>query len=159
MLTASLSPGSGYTPLHIACRLASGPDFGFVQFLLEKGADPNIVWYSKKDTPFLYLFWTCAQYHKCFWTPDCLECIRLFIVSGVDVNLRNIDGNTALIYLLQKPPGKNKISLEILKVLLDSGADPLLPGLTPLLKCHRDWLTPMQYAQALGFEEHLELHD
>lgn len=159
-------PGYTNTPLYIACSSCYGPDFGFVQFLLDEGADPNIIERSSGETPFLHLFWLCEQYssskwvsnsmiYNCFWTADCLDCIKLFISYGVDVNLQNKSGNTALIYLLQKPPGNNKTSMEILKLLLESGADPLLPGLVPL-KCNCNWLTPMEYAQARGFEEHLK---
>lgn len=148
------SPGNGHTPLYIACSSCYGPDFDFVQFLLNEGADSNILENSSKATPFLHLFSMCAQYNKCFWTQDCLGSIKLFIEMGVDVNLKDKEGNTALIYLLQKPPGNNKISIEILRILLESGADLLLAGLVPLNTCHRDWLTPMEYARAHGFEEH-----
>lgn len=163
--------GYGNTPLYIACSSCYGPDFGFVQFLLDVGADPNIVESSTGRTPFLHLFWLnvdchvdkwirrdkwiAAHFeHKYFWTQDCLECLQLFISFGVDVNLRDKKGNTALIYLLQKHPGN--ISMKILELLLESGADPFLPGLTPLLKTHYDWLTPMEYARAPGFEKYFE---
>lgn len=149
-------PGNGHTPLYIACSSCYGPDFDFVQFLVGEGADPNILENSSNTTPFLHLFSLCAEYNKCFWTPDCLKSIKLFINFGVDVNSRDKNGNTALIYLLQKPPGNNKISMEILKILLESNADPLLPGLTPLNKLHLDWITPMEYARARGFEEHFK---
>ncbi|TVU13757.1 hypothetical protein EJB05_37183, partial [Eragrostis curvula] len=76
----------GRTPLFFAASKGRPQALGI---LLDHGADPNRI----KDNSFSPLMMACGGSRS-------LECIKLLLQAGADVNLRTPDGNTALIDLI-----------------------------------------------------------
>jgi len=72
---------SGLTPLHLA---AIKGQVAIAEFLLQKGADPNLA-EANGDTPLHF----AASYGY-------VEIVRSLLEHGAKVNLRNLDGKTAL---------------------------------------------------------------
>lgn len=91
--------GGGSWPLHDACR--SG-DAAAVSYLLGAGADPNLT--STGETA----LFTAV-------TGDNLECVRLLLDAGADVNATDCDGWTCLFHLRSE---------RVADFLLERGADP-----------------------------------
>ena len=72
---------SGLTPLHLAAWKGHAD---VVKFLLDQGADPNVV-ENSGDTPLHY---------AASW--GFVDCARLLLSRGAEVNMRNRDGQTPL---------------------------------------------------------------
>jgi hypothetical protein len=110
----TLTDWSGNTPLHEAAK-AGRP--AVMKLLLKKGADPNARNREGK-TP---LFGVSKR-----------DCVKLLVSSGCDVNLEDHWGNTALT--------EQWWDLDVLKSLLDAGANPNSPN--------RNGVSPLQRAVA-----------
>ena len=91
--------GGGCWPLQDACRSGNA---AAVAFLLQVGANPNL-----NSTGETALFAAVSS--------DSLECVRLLLGAGADVNARDCDGWTCL-FLLR--------SERVAHYLLEHGADP-----------------------------------
>ena len=91
--------GGGCWPLHDACREGNAAT---VSFLLEVGANPNLT--STGETA---LFSAVVS--------DSLECVRLLLEAGADVNATDCDGWTCLFHLQSE---------QVARYLLERGADP-----------------------------------
>ena len=93
--------GDGTWPLRDACEVRNSEA---VAYLLRAGADPNLT-----STGGIALFAAVAS--------DSLECVRLLVEAGSDVNARDCDGWTCLFHLRSVPVARH---------LLEHGADPAL---------------------------------
>ena len=93
--------GDGTWPLRDACQEGNTQA---VAYLLRVGADPNLT--STGETA---LFAAVAS--------DSLECVRLLVKAGSDVNARDCDGWTCLFHLRSVPVARH---------LLEHGADPAI---------------------------------
>jgi ankyrin repeat protein len=91
--------GGGCWPLHDACQAGNT---AAVSFLLKVGANPNLT--STGETA---LFSAVAS--------DSLECVRLLLAAGADVNATDCDGWTSLFHLQSE---------QVARYLLEHGADP-----------------------------------
>jgi ankyrin repeat protein len=91
--------GGGSWPLHDSCEAGNAEA---VRFLLEHGADPNLT--STGETA---LFAAVAK--------DSLECVRLLLDAGAQVNALDVDGWTCLFRLRSEA---------VARYLLANGADP-----------------------------------
>ena len=95
-------PGpDGVTPLILAAHTGN---CDIVRFLIKAGAHLD----CREDNGMTAI--VAAARH------DQFPCVRLLIVAGCDVNIQDAFGNTPLIYLLDQD--------ELVKILLDAGADP-----------------------------------
>ncbi|MGH7134604.1 MAG: ankyrin repeat domain-containing protein, partial [Pirellulales bacterium] len=99
---AGLKGLGGSTPLMYAVLYG---DADAVRLLLDTGADPNV----RNE----------AGASALMWAVDDLEKTRLLLQRGADVNARSDDGRTALAIAASRFG-----SLEVVRMLLDSGADP-----------------------------------
>jgi ankyrin repeat protein len=103
----------GYTPLHLAARRPDNEKA--IELLLQQGADVNIPDPTGRNA----LLVSVGSHQK--------EYIGLLVSKGIDINSQDNDGNTALHYPLINVL-KNKMYLpyskEIVKILLEEGADP-----------------------------------
>ena len=97
---------TGETALHIVVKRG---DTTYLNFLLAKGADPNIK-DNKGTTPLLIAATTGAT-----------EMIQLLLAKGANVNLGNSSGETPLIRAVQSR------DLATARMLLTAGADPDQP--------------------------------
>jgi uncharacterized protein len=98
--------GDGFTALHLAAFLGH-PDA--VRLLLDRSADPHAVSTSEQIGPVQPL-------HSAAATSQ-LECARLLVEHGADVNARQSGGYTPL----HEAAGNG--DLELARLLLDAGAD------------------------------------
>lgn len=96
--------GTGDWPLRSACETGV-PDL--VRFLLRRGAQPDFTLTGETA-----LF--CAVY------SDSLDCVRLLLDAGAEINTRDVDGETCLSRLR---------SLPMADLLLERGADPAIGDL------------------------------
>jgi len=97
----------GWTPLRLASNEGYMP---LVNFLLEKGADLSPLYIADK------LFLDAAK------NGD-LDGLKKYLTRGASVNAVDSEGNTALLYVT-KPQDKPFINtLEMVKLLIESGAD------------------------------------
>jgi ankyrin repeat protein len=94
--------GGGSWPLHDACEQG---DAGAVAYLLHRGAKPDLTSTGKTA-----LFAAVAS--------DSLDCVRLLLEAGADVNASDCDQWTCLFHLRSET---------VAKFLLEHGADPSLP--------------------------------
>lgn len=95
------------TPLHTACTHGR---HGTMKILLDSHADPNKV-LNLDDTPLEMVI-------RCFNPTDKLECVKLLIKAGADVNFIGSNGATYVMTAVDLGlPG-------ILKSLLDAGTNP-----------------------------------
>ena len=92
---------SGYWPLRSACESGNA---AAVSYLLNVGADPNLT--STGETAIFAAV-----------SGDNIECARLLVEAGADVNARDCDDWTCLFLLRSEP---------IAQCLLEHGADPSL---------------------------------
>ncbi|PNT70547.1 hypothetical protein BRADI_2g13535v3 [Brachypodium distachyon] len=106
------------TPLHTACTHGRR---GTMKILLDSHADPNKV-LNLDDTPLEMVI-------RCFNPTDKLECVKLLIKAGADVNFIGSNGATYVMTAVDLGlPG-------ILKSLLDTGTNPNISddfGRTPI---------------------------
>ena len=91
--------GGGSWPLLDACQQGNA---AAVEFLLQAGADPNLT--SSGETA---LFAAVSA--------DSLECVRLLVQAGAEVNATDCDGWTCLFHLRSE---------QVARFLLELGADP-----------------------------------
>ena len=98
-------PG-GSTPLMYAALYG---DAAAVRTLLEIGADPN----ARNEAGATALMWAVRDREK----------VELLVGRGADVNARSNDGRTPLLIAASWPGG-----LEVVKLLLDHGAAPVVKG-------------------------------
>ena len=103
---ATAFSGDGFTALHLAAFLGHSDT---VALLLDRGADPNAVARSEQIGPVQPL-------HSAAATRQ-LECARLLIAHGADVNARQAGGYTPL----HEAAGNGDI--ELARLLLEAGAD------------------------------------
>ncbi|XP_045473986.1 ankyrin repeat domain-containing protein 7-like [Harmonia axyridis] len=80
--------GDDNTVLHILCSQEEGIDMEMCEFLIDCGLNPNLTG-KFGQTPLL----TLVKNNK---APHVLECAKLLIEKGVDVNAKNVFGETAL---------------------------------------------------------------
>jgi ankyrin repeat protein len=99
--------GDGFTALHLAAFMGHP---GAVKLLLERGADPHAVATSPEIGPVQPLHSAAATGR--------VECARLLIAAGADVNARQGGGFVPLHSAAQS--GNEELS----RLLLDAGADP-----------------------------------
>jgi ankyrin repeat protein len=128
---ADVNDSGGWSwPLAHACGVA---DASLVQFLLERGAQPDLT--SSGETA---LFSAVSS--------DSLECVRLLLDAGADVNAQDVDGWTCLWHVRSVP---------MARMLLERGADPSIfdqCGGFP-----EDWSLPLEVS-ALYMKARLGLH-
>ncbi len=98
--------GEGFTPLHDASLNGKGK---IARLLIEYGADVNAM--SKYNTPLLI----AATYGN-------IDVAKLLIKSKADVNAKDGSGRTALTLAIQPPGNYDRGSRELVKLLLDNGA-------------------------------------
>jgi ankyrin repeat protein len=103
---ATAYSGDGFTALHLAAFLGRQDA---VALLLDRGADPNAVARSEQIGPVQPL-------HSAAATRQ-LECARMLIARGADVNARQAGGYTPL----HEAAGNG--DLELARLLLRAGAD------------------------------------
>ncbi|RBO79608.1 ankyrin repeat domain-containing protein [Nocardia puris] len=109
---------AGRTELFYAAADTEG-DPARVAELLAAGHDPN-----HRDNDGLTPLHAAAQY-------DSVESIRTLLDAGADVNAQDSQGDVPLYYAFRSPWS----SAQVVQLLRDRGADPLLPnhqGYTPL---------------------------
>ncbi len=99
----------GWTPLIYAVNSVYGPDAEMVEFLLQHGADVNIVEPDKQFTALLYAA-----------NMQLTDIVRILLHAGAEVNVQEAWGNTPLGRAL----GRANPDVEIVKMLLEHGADP-----------------------------------
>lgn len=97
------------TALHYAVR---GGKLPLVDFLLERGADPNVTC-DRGETPLLHLARTRSQ-------ADPIPILERLVARGADVNARDESGTTLLMHLARRGDERTAFWL------LDHGADPAL---------------------------------
>jgi uncharacterized protein len=103
---ATAFSGDGFTALHLAAFLGH---LDTVALLLDRGADPNAVARSEQIGPVQPL-------HSAAATRQ-IECARLLIAHGADVNARQAGGYTPL----HEAAGNGDV--ELARLLLEAGAD------------------------------------
>ena len=106
LAAATLQGPGGSTPLMYA---ALYQDAASVRLLLERGADANV----RNEAGATALMWAAGEIDK----------VRLLVAAGADVKARSDDGRTALLIAAGRPH-----SLEIVRLLLDRGASPVVKG-------------------------------
>lgn len=114
----------GNTPLYLAC--GTGPNV--INLLLENDADPNTRCGEKEST---------ALIRACAFGQ--LEMIKLLITKGVELDTKNIDGQTAIIRATQT----NRV--EICGALLEAGCNHTLED--------REGYTSMDFAQRMTLDK------
>jgi ankyrin repeat protein len=87
-----------------------------VQELIRFGADVNL---QNKDGNTV-LTYACYSQN--------IECVEFFLKLGLDINHRAIDGSTPLMHAIRYNRPGYVCNPEIAKLLLDAGADPILPS-------------------------------
>lgn len=92
------------TPLGLACSLGSKP---LISQLIKGGADPLAV--DENGATIL---------HYAIMSED-TEIVRMILKQGLDIDARDINGQSALFYAMDQ-------DVSLAKLLLDHGADPLL---------------------------------
>ncbi len=122
----------GHTPLWIS---AEEGNLKKMDFLLKGGADVNTK--DEKGEPLLI-----HVINK--FGEKCLETVKLLLKYKVDVNLKRKGWDTALIKAIDSSFSE-KLRYELVKLLLDHGADPNIPGFRGR--------TPYQYADVYGYED------
>ncbi|KAF2940660.1 hypothetical protein DAI22_03g290700 [Oryza sativa Japonica Group] len=123
------------TPLHIAVSYGKT---GVVKILLDHHADPNNtsgVW----GTPILTALHSTKHGLD---ESDCLECVRLLVKAGADVNYAY--PNTPLV--VSTTAGLT----DCIKYLLEVHADPNIPD-------KQSGLTPIEIAASVGRRDHVEI--
>jgi len=108
---------NGYTALTLTVERSNATSsLDTVKLLLDRGADITIT-YGEQDATILML---AVQYAG---TTSSSETVELLLDRGADPNIRNKEGNFALIFACRF---FQTSSLETVKLLLDRGADPNL---------------------------------
>jgi ankyrin repeat protein len=125
-------------PIHWAAQFRRAD---VIATLLARGSDPNVR-DASLDTP---LHWATTE----ITSPKALDCVRVLIKHGADVNARNKAGRVTLHNLTNFPnleqrlfngrlkyePAVPAAMIEMVKLLIASGADPQLAdnqGVSPL---------------------------
>lgn len=122
---SSYSP-DGFTALALASYLGQK---GSVEYLIEKGADPNAV--ARNETGFTALTGAASNNHT--------EIARLLVSNGAEVNYSYEGGFTPLIHAASAG------NLELVTLLLENGADPNVKN--------NEGKTPRMFAQESGHTE------
>jgi ankyrin repeat protein len=122
---ARLKGPGGSTPLMYAVLHG---DLDDVRLLLDGGADPNV----RNE----------AGATALMWAVDDLDKTRLLLGRGADVKARSEDGRTALAIAASRYG-----SLEVVRLLLDSGADPSVQS-----PSYKGPVTPLAEAANVGGE-------
>ena len=113
------------TPLHRACQLEC---VDVMQWLLDHGADPN----ARNSYGIIPLFY--AKWH--------LEAVQVLIEHNADINSQNDAGETTLNRIFIHPAGLKENRADIVRRLLEQGADPNI--------CSNDHSTPLHHASSDG---------
>ena len=121
---------NGEFPLLLAVSNGRKSKFN-VSFLLQKGANPNIV-DQYGYSPLHY----AAREHRCQLGCGCVEVIKQLLDSGADPNCTTIWGETPLHIAVECQLCKED---QVVKMLLERGADKTIAdekGRTPLTIAH-----------------------
>lgn len=116
----------GYTPLHWAAKRG---DKGLITALVQTGTELDVP-DSQGDSPLSDAVWS-----------DHIECAKLLLEAGADVNFANHRGQKPITYAFHSP--------EIMALLLSFGARVSLPSNSP------SWSTPLGWTAS--FDHDLEL--
>jgi Ankyrin repeat len=123
--------GGAYTPLIESCEFAH---VKVVEALLTKGADPNILPEGGNQWSALHCCAPIAKAYKGKKDRKLLDCTRLLLDHGADVNLKTILTKRTPLHLVNE-----HAQGEFATLLLSRGADPLAKdaaGQQPKLRAH-----------------------
>lgn len=121
------------------CIWGGAGDAAGIAACLAVGADPNEKYENKHNDNYIFLS---------LMTPPDPKITKSFIKAGVNVNLQDKEGNTALMLVCQKGQGYDGHQ-EVLSLLLDAGADPNIKN--------KNGKTALQIAQEKNSDEFVKL--